>query len=362
MHNNNDKELTGLIYVLTILGWLLVAFLIYYYLFPASINILQYIFPLILPFLLGLILAALFEPIVELVTHKLKVSRTVSVIGTMVVVIGGIVTGLTWMIIRAIMEIINLSYSFPSYAEKIAVSLEYALSQARILYFALDLPANWQDFLVKRMEQASGTVLEVLNWSLTMLTTVPNVVLVLFFAIISSYFFSKDKEVIAQALYKLLPEKTAIFFHKMSLQAGSAILGYLRAQLILMLITMGQTLLGLYLLGINYALLITLIVGFLDLLPVLGPGLIFVPWIVMAFLMNDLRLAVSLLILYGIISIVRQLIQPKVVGDNIGIHPLETLISLYIGLKVMGVAGLILGPILVVIFKGCWRYIYQDRG
>ena len=84
--------------------------------------------------MLGLILAALFEPIVELVIRKFKVSRAISVIGTMAVVIGGIMTGLTWMIIRAIMEIINLSYSFPSYAEKIAVSLEYALSQARILY------------------------------------------------------------------------------------------------------------------------------------------------------------------------------------------------------------------------------------
>lgn len=362
MDHNNNKELSNLIYVLKVLGWLLVAFLVYYYLFPASINILKYILLLILPFLLGLILAALFEPIVELVTYKLKVSRTVSVVGTMVVVIGGIITGLTWMIIRAIMEIINLSYSFPSYAEKIAVSLEYALSQARILYFALDLPANWQDFLVKRMEQASGTILEVLNWSLSMLTAVPNVVLVLFFAIISSYFFSKDKDTMAQALYKLLPEKAAAFLHKMGAQAGSAILGHLRAQLILMLITMGQTLVGLYILGVDYALLITLIVGFLDLLPVLGPGLIFVPWVVIAFLMNDLRLSVSLLILYGIISIVRQLIQPKVVGDSIGIHPLETLVSLYIGLKVMGVAGLILGPILVVIIKGCWRYVYQDRG
>ena len=126
-------------------------------------------------------------------------------------------------------------------------------------------------------------------------------------------------------MYKLLPEKTAIFLHNMGYKREMQFLGYLRAQLILMLITMGQTLLGLYLLGIDYALLITLIVGFLDLLPVLGPGLIFVPWIVMAFLMNDLRLAVSLLVLYGIISIVRQLIQPKVVGDNIGIHPLETL-------------------------------------
>jgi len=72
--------------------------------------------------------------------------------------------------------------------------------------------------------------------------------------------------------------------------------------------------------------------------------------------MGNLRLAVSLLILYGIISLVRQLIQPKVVGDNIGIHPLETLISIYVGFKVMGVVGLVLGPILVVIIKGCWRY------
>ncbi|HHW08035.1 MAG TPA: sporulation integral membrane protein YtvI [Clostridia bacterium] len=362
MDHQDDKSLKSLIFVLRVLGWLLAAFLVYYYLFPAGLAVLRFLLPLALPFIIGLVLAALFEPIVEFVSRKLKVSRAVSVIGTMLLVIGGTVTGLTWMIIRAIMEIVNLSYSFPMYAERIAVSLQYALSQARILYFSLDLPADWQDFLVRRMEQVSHTVLEVLNWSLGLLTAVPNVVLILFFAIVSSYFFSKDKENIAQALYRILPAQVAGFLHNMGGQAGNAILGYLRAQIILMLITMGQTLVGLYVLGVDYTLLITLVVGFLDLLPVLGPGLIFVPWMAMAFLMGNLRLAVSLLILYGIISLVRQLIQPKVVGDSIGIHPLETLVSLYVGLKVMGVAGLVLGPILVVIVKGCWRYYRGGLG
>lgn len=356
MDHRNDKGWHSLIPVLTILGWLLAAFLIYYYLLPAFLAILKYLLPLALPFILGLILAALLDPLVELVCRKMKVSRVAGVIGTMVVVIGGTVTGLTWMIIRAIMEMVNLSHAFPAYAEKIAVSLEYALSQARILYFSLDLPANWQDFLVRRMEQVSNAVLEVLNWSLGLVTAVPKVVLVLFFAVVSSYFFSKDKETMVQTLYRVLPAKAAGFLHNMGTQAGNAILGYLRAQIILMLITMGQTLVGLYVLGVDYTLLLTLIVGFLDLLPVLGPGLIFVPWCVLAFLLGNLRLAVSLLILYGIISVVRQLIQPKIVGDSIGIHPLETLVSLYVGLKVLGVAGLILGPILVVIIKGCWRY------
>src|SRR5690606_26601276 len=102
MDHRNDKGWHSLIPVLTILGWLLAAFLIYYYLLPAFLAILKYLLPLALPFILGLILAALLDPLVELVCRKMKVSRVAGVIGTMVVVIGGTVTGLTWMIIRAI--------------------------------------------------------------------------------------------------------------------------------------------------------------------------------------------------------------------------------------------------------------------
>lgn len=361
MFRMDNNDLAGLVKVLKILGWLLVAFLTCYYLLPASLQVFNFIMPLALPFILGLLLAALFEPLVVKAGQKLKLPRGISVLATMTVLVGGIITGLGWMIARAIIESVKLSQAFPGYAREAAIGLEYLFSQARILYFALELPANWQNMLVQRLEAFSGALIAKLSTSLGALTAVPNGILVLFFALISSYFFSKDKDKISRAIYQLLPQSAASFLHNMGSKTGSALLGYLRAQLILMLITMGQTLVVLYLLKVDYVLLLTVVIGFLDLLPVLGPGLVLVPWIVIAFFMGQMKLALGLLALYLIIFIVRQLIQPKILGDNIGIHPLETLISLYIGLKVLGGWGLILGPILLVIFKGCWGYFRESK-
>ena len=152
-----------------------------------------------------------------------------------------------------------------------------------------------------------------------------------------------------------MPEKAARIAHRSGVQTGAAILGYLRAQIVLMLITMAQTLLGLYILGVDYVLLITLFVGILDILPILGPGLIFVPWIIVLLFSSRVKLALALLILYAIISVVRQVIQPKILGVSIGIHPLEALISLYVGYKVFGILGVIIGPILLVVLKGLWQ-------
>lgn len=87
----------------------------------------------------------------------------------------------------------------------------------------------------------------------------------------------------------------------------------------------------------------------------IGPGTIFVPWIIWEFATGSTRMGVSLLLVYATISIVRQVLEPKIVGDNIGLHPLVTLISLYVGLQLGGLVGMILGPVSVVIFMACYR-------
>ena len=105
----------------------------------------------------------------------------------------------------------------------------------------------------------------------------------------------------------------------------------------------------------KYIFTIGIVVGILDILPILGPGTFFVPWIIWALISGDTKVALSLLIVYIIISVVRQFLEPKIIGDNIGLHPLATLISLYVGLQLGGVIGMIMGPVLVVIFIACYR-------
>jgi len=87
-----------------------------------------------------------------------------------------------------------------------------------------------------------------------------------------------------------------------------------------------------------------LVISFIDAFPVLGTGGVLVPWAIYEFLTKDIRMGVSLLILYVIVLVIRQMIEPKVVGEQIGLHPLMTLITMYLGMKFFGLPGLIFGP------------------
>ncbi|MDD4803145.1 MAG: AI-2E family transporter, partial [Syntrophomonas sp.] len=113
--------------------------------------------------------------------------------------------------------------------------------------------------------------------------------------------------------------------------------------------------------GVKYALTIGMLTGLLDILPIVGTGVIMIPWMIWEFLSQDTGMGIGLLVLYGSISVIRQFLEPQIVGDNIGLHPLATLISLYVGLQLGGVAGMIMGPVLVVIFIAVYRIGLLDR-
>lgn len=112
-----------------------------------------------------------------------------------------------------------------------------------------------------------------------------------------------------------------------------------------------ESLIGLTILGVSYAHLLALTVAFFDFLPILGPGTFYIPWSIWMFLSGNIRLGIGLLILYAIIVVVRQLLEPKVIGQSIGLHPLATLIALYFGFTLLGVWGLILGPAIAIAYK-----------
>ncbi|MGI6552156.1 MAG: sporulation integral membrane protein YtvI [Bacillota bacterium] len=350
-----EKQLKDLIAIIKILLVLGIVYLAYYHILPALLAILAFLWPLMLPFIIGFLLAALFDPLVTFVVNKCRLPRVIGVLITMIATVGGFLAVIIWMIVRAVLELSKFSRSLPYYFQILLDWLEEIFREAQVFYFSLNLPSNWQQNAQSYLEKATANLFSALDWSFGFMTAVPNVILIIFFALISSFFISKDKELIKKTLYLVLPEKAARIAHRSGVQTGAAILGYLRAQIVLMLITMAQTLLGLYILGVDYVLLITLFVGILDILPILGPGLIFVPWIIVLLFSSRVKLALALLILYAIISVVRQVIQPKILGVSIGIHPLEALISLYVGYKVFGILGVIIGPILLVVLKGLWQ-------
>jgi len=148
------------------------------------------------------------------------------------------------------------------------------------------------------------------------------------------------------------------------------LLGFLKAEFKLTFITAVIVFTGLLILRVEHALSIALIVWILDFLPYLGAILVFLPWVIYCFASGNIFLGICLSILYGLIVLQRQLIKPKILSSSIGISPLLTLLTMYAGFKLIGIVGIVIGPLTFIlmkilheteILKVVWNYIYLGR-
>lgn len=126
---------------------------------------------------------------------------------------------------------------------------------------------------------------------------------------------------------------------------------YLRAYLLLFVLTFMQLLIGLSVLGIRYVFLPALLISLLDILPVLGVGTVLLPWGILSLLGGNTALGTGLLILCAVMMLLRQLLEPRIIGDSIGLHPLATLIAIYAGLRLAGIWGMVAAPMVAVLLK-----------
>ena len=148
-----------------------------------------------------------------------------------------------------------------------------------------------------------------------------------------------------------LSEKQAIFIRELKTQFFSTVVSIIKAYAILMGFTFIQLLTGFIVAGIDYPVLLALFISLIDILPVLGTGTVLIPWCIILFLSGNVKTGLCILILYVIITLTRQIAEPKVLGNSVGLHPLVTLISMYFGLKLIGVKGLFLFPLTMIIIK-----------
>ena len=198
----------------------------------------------------------------------------------------------------------------------------------------------------------SGLTAYASNMAKSAILGIPTAFLFVITFIISAYYFCTDKEKIYGFISSLIPQSIKPFLQKTKKTLSSSLLSYLKASLILLLITFCEMFLGLCLLRVRYALLISALVAIVDFLPILGAGIILIPWAIYCFIISKSGLGVGLLALFLVITIVRRILEPKIMAKKMGVHPLLMISSLYIGLRLFGGAGLILAPIICAVV-GC---------
>jgi sporulation integral membrane protein YtvI len=342
-----------------------------------SVLLLWKAMPFLYPFLLGWLLAYALNPLVNLLQSKARMPRWLAASLTLILFAAAMLTIISALIIRLVEEIMSLSGSMQSlvaWGEKAFNDLlsnpEIQDVMTRINDFYRHNPdyketinSSISDTAQAITHAGTGLISLFFNGIVNILYSLPAVATIAIVSLLASFFISKDWQRYARRIKLGFPRSLIRRAGVVWKDLRQALFGYIRAQLIMISITTAVVVIGLWLIGVKNALSIGLIIGFVDLLPYLGVGAAMIPWIAYTFLSGDWQIGTQLSILYGCILVARQFIEPKVLASSVGLDPLPTLIAMFVGLKLFGILGLIIGPILVVVATACHRAnVFRDIG
>ena len=309
-----------------------------------------HLFTFLAPFFFGLLIALIMEPLIRVLVNKLKWRRWMAACFCLLIFIA--ITGSlgVWIIITLARQVSAFLTSAPEHIEEIAIRLN---ESAAVWMDRIEEILPWelpdlQEILLPALNALFGS--EFLGQAVDFATGIPNFFIGLILALVSAYFFMADRKLIFETVRHALPPWLANHMRQTREGLSRAVGGYFRAQYILMTFVGIISIVGLLILRSPYALLLGLLLAALDFLPVLGPALIMIPWGLISLMAGDIRMAIGLAVIYGIITITRQVLQPKILGDQMGAHPLASLMSIFIGFRVFGLLGLIIGPSLLMVF------------
>ncbi|WP_462405643.1 sporulation integral membrane protein YtvI [Gracilibacillus sp. Marseille-QA3620] len=327
------------------------------------------------PFIIGICLAFLMNPFITFLTGKLRFPRALAVLVSMLILIALIAGLITFLVTETVAGAAYLSDVLPKHLNTMIILIQdYFQAKILPLYEKIislfnNLEAGQQDTVLSNIENIGSSIGTTLtNLIQTTLGFVPKLIGWLpgagtgaIFTLLATFFIAKEWNKLLAKTQQFLPDKTLQNIRKVIIELERALFGFIRAQLTLISMTTLIVLIGLLILRIEFAITIALITGFVDLLPYLGTGLVFVPWIIYALMTGNLSLALGLAILYTVVIVQRQLMEPKILSSSIGLDPLATLVAIFVGFKILGFLGLILGPIVLVIIRTLYKlHILHD--
>ncbi|EZH64960.1 transporter [Bacillaceae bacterium JMAK1] len=322
-----------------------------------------YLFRISYPFVIAAFIAWLFSPLLKVLKIKFKFPSTLASLTTVLIgisVLGGIITGITFLIIYIVQQI---SDQLPGWIEQGAMQLQQMFNQLilpiwqEMNWFIDNLSSEQQQTLqqgITELGNQLGSILgnfaqSIANGMTNIVSGIPVFLFAFIFVILAVYFIGKDIGTMKASLQSRIPIGIQTKFVLFMEQVKTRVWGFIRAQLILMTITTIIVLIGLLVLDVEYAITLALITGLAEILPYLGTGTILIPWGIYSLVTGDIFLGISLLVLYIVVVIVRQSLEPKVLSVSMNLNTLAVLFSLFVGFQVLGVIGLFLGPALLVI-------------
>ena len=315
--------------------------------------------------MLAAIIAAIVSPAAQYLSAKTKISQKLISAVLVILFFSSLVAICAFVVMRLIGELGDLIDRLSSNPEAISGFVEAIVDRISALGEKFGMLGKiFQSDAIKQLGidpdaillDALSSLLSAITSSLPsaamgMITNIPSFILFLAVFLISAFYLCTDGEKIKHSVASKLPERWQSILPSFKIKFKRAIGGYIKAYLCLMSITFAEMLIGLSILGVKYVLLLAILISIVDILPILGTGTILIPWAIFAFATSDTSLGIGLLVIYAASLIIRQIAEPKIVGTSLGIHPLATLASIYLGIKFIGLSGIFLGPIVTLLIK-----------
>ena len=324
-----------------------------------------------MPFVIGWFIAYIASPVVNWLEKRVKIVKK---LGSVIMIVGVLVAVcfIIYFIISTLWkEISFLIQDMPGMYRDLESGLSQIGNSMEGVFGKLPdgvqegwhtMVANFDEMMGELMSRISEPTVSAAG---RFAKSIPSVLVATIVTFISAYFFIAEREDVIRWSKKVAPDALVSRMTMVIDNLKFAVGGYLKAQLKIMVVVYIILVFGFIILNIHFSFLLGLLIALLDFLPFFGTGTALIPWAIYQFFMGNYKLVVGLVILYAVTQLVRQLIQPKLVGDSMGLRPLLTLFLLYTGYKIGGVFGMIfavpIGMIAINLYKaGAFDYILDD--
>ncbi len=314
----------------------------------------KFLLPWLMPFIIAIILSALLQRPINYLSHKFNIGYKICacvLMGLMFFFLGSIIFILGYQIID------NVS----SFVAKISINIDNQylvnsnISKLDAVINALPEVISKPIFELRNL--LSGDLRDILKNGVVyissylgkLVASFPSILVGFIITVVASFFFCMDYGFIKKFVKAQIPEKYIDHIYDMKIYMTNTLLKMFKSYFFIMCITFLELSIGMLILGIDFPFIVAAIICVVDILPVLGTGTVLIPWAIISIISGNLMFGLKVLIIYAVITIVRNIIEPKIVGQQIGLNPIVTLVVMYIGLKAFGILGVFTFPLLMII-------------
>ncbi len=318
-----------------------------------------------LPFFIALILAIITEPIIKFNMNKLKMSRRMSSIIVVIVTILLIIALTTWAGIASVSKLTSLSKNIPSIVRDVSTTIENSangISDELTDYVSDEVIDSILNSLNDIISSFGTYAKNLITSLLNLVLSVPKMIVNIIITILAFVLFTKDRLNIINMVDFHFPENWIRKGSMIKKEIFDTLGSYLKVYSKILLLTAIELMICFWFLNaigfkIEHVVRLSIVIALVDILPILGIGTVLIPWGIWSLLIGETGLGIALLLMYIILTVIRQTVEPKLVSKQLEIHPIITLIAMYAGFKLIGFSGLLLGPFVLVVL----RCIYAEQ-